>query len=143
MSNGSEHFLVRIARFLVAPNNQMTNEKSQTFIKGSAADIKALSKLDSKIGKVLRAYHGQQDFIPNEAVDKVKAEVKRHSEIFNRVTAYVPYEESLLEMTARNMRSNEAGRTETPVSRLEYVHNFTSKSGNDIEQRVASFRVGR
>lgn len=143
MSNGSEHFLVRLARFLVSPNDQMVHEKNKTFIKGSAADIKALSKLDSKIGKVLRAYHGQQNFIPNEAVDKVKAEVKRHSEIFNRVTAYVRYEPSILEIAARHINATEPAKNEVPVSRLEYVHNFTSSAGNDIEQRVASFKVGR
>ena len=121
-------------------NNQLANEKHKARLRGPAADIARLRKMDKAIGSLIAPFNGVAR-VPEEVTAKIDALVKAHVDCFTRVAATRPYSEGLIETIGTRFRRAQK-TTEQPLDWLEYESSYRSRSGARIEQRVAQFRVG-
>lgn len=120
--------------------NQLAHEKHKARLKGPAADIARLRKMDKTIGSLIAPFNGVAR-VPEEVTAKIDALVKAHVDSFARVAATRPYSENLIETLGTKFRGAQK-TTEQPLDWLEYESTYRSRSGARIEQRVAQFRVG-
>lgn len=120
--------------------NDLPNEKHKARLKGPAADIARLRKLDKAIGGLIAPFNGVAR-VPDDVTAKVEALVRAHQDSFARVAATRPYSENLIESLGSKFRGA-AQVTEQPLDWLEYESHYRSRNGNRIEQRVAQVRVG-
>jgi len=120
--------------------NDLPHEKHKARLKGPAADIARLRKLDKAIGSLIAPFNGVAR-VPDEVTAKIDTLVKAHQDSFARVAATRPYSENLIETLGSKFRGA-AQVTEQPLDWLEYEISYRSRNGNRIEQRVAQVRVG-
>jgi len=125
---------------LLPANNQLAHEKHKARLKGPAADIARLRKMDKTIGSLIAPFNGVAR-VPEDVTAKIDALVKSHTDCFTRVAATRPYSEGLVETLGSKFRGAKQV-TEQPLDWLEYETTYRSRSGARIEQRVAQFRVG-